>query len=216
MSEEAIPEGNGLIQNGEPVPKPNKYGKITYNKDGTPRKNLSQEALEKLAKARQAAKKYHEPNKNKKIEKKIENLKSQLQAPPETPPPSPPEPVAEPKAPEQEPEPEPLDKIEEEEEEEKEVKIIKKATTKKKNKKPVIIVEQDESDDEQFEDKENVIFVKRAGRVKREKEPEPQLPPSTIPQPQPRPQMTAEQIRLAKQYEAMFSGQFMQSNRRRF
>ena len=213
MSEEAIPEGNGFIQNGEPVPKPNKYGKITYNKDGTPRKNLSQEALEKLAKARQAAKKYHEPNKNKKIEKKIENLKSQLQAPPETPPPSPPEPVTEPKEPE--PEPEPLDKIEEEEEE-KEVKIIKKATSKKKNKKPVIIVEQDESDDDEFQDKENVIFVKRAGRVKREKEPEPQLPPSTIPQPQPRPQMTAEQIRLAKQYEAMFSGQFMQSSRRRF
>ena len=214
MSEEATPEGNGLIQNGEPVPKPNKYGKITYNKDGTPRKNLSQEALEKLAKARQAAKKYHEPNKNKKIEKKIENLKSQLQAPPETPPPSP-EPVAEPKAPE--PETEPLDKIEEEEEEEKEVKIIKKATSKKKNKKPVIIVEQDESDDEQFEDKENVIFVKRAGRVKREKEvkePEPQLPPSTIPAPPPRPQMTAEQMRLAKQYEAMFSGQFIQGRRR--
>ena len=214
MSEEATPEGNGLIQNGEPVPKPNKYGKITYNKDGTPRKNLSQEALEKLAKARQAAKKYHEPNKNKKIEKKIENLKSKLepQPPPETPPPSPPEPVAE-----QQPEPEPLDKIEEEEEEEKEVKIIKKATTKKKNKKPVIIVEQDESDDDEFQDKENVIFVKRAGRVKREKEikqPEPELPPSTIPAPQPRPQMTAEQIRLAKQYEAMFSGQFMQPRRR--
>lgn len=215
MSEEAIPEGNGFIQNGEPVPKPNKYGKITYNKDGTPRKNLSQEALEKLAKARQAAKKYHEPNKNKKIEKKIENLKSQLQAPPETPPPSPSEPVAEPKAPEQEPEV--LDKIEEEEEEEKEVKIIKKATSKKKNKKPVIIVEQDESDDDEFEDKENVIFVKRAGRVKREKEvkePEPQLPPSTIPAPPPKPQMTPEQIRLAKQYEAMFSGQFIQGRRR--
>ena len=72
MSEETIPETNGLIQNGEPVPapKPNKYGKITYNKDGTPRKQLSQEALEKLAKARQAAKKYYDPNKNKKIEKK--------------------------------------------------------------------------------------------------------------------------------------------------
>jgi hypothetical protein len=213
MSEETIPENNGLIQNGEPVPapKPNKYGKITYNKDGTPRKQLSQEALEKLAQARQLAKKYHDPNKNKKIEKKIENLKSQLEPtpPPETPPPpSAPEPVAEPES---------LDKIDEEEQQEQEVKVIKKATGKKKNKKPVIIVEQDESDDDEFEDKENVIFVKRAGRVKREKEikePEPELPPSTIPQPPPRPQMTAEQIKMAKQYEAMFTGQFMQPRRR--
>jgi hypothetical protein len=209
MSEETIPENNGLIQNGEPVPapKPNKYGKITYNKDGTPRKQLSQEALEKLAQARQLAKKYHDPNKNKKIEKKIENLKSQLEPtpPPETPPPLP-EPVAE---------PEYLDKIDEEEEQEQEVKVIKKATGKKKNKKPVIIVEQDESDDDEFEDKENVIFVKRAGRVKREKEvKEPELPPSTIQQPPPRPQMTAEQIKMAKQYEAMFTGQFMQGRRR--
>jgi hypothetical protein len=181
MSEETIPENNGLIQNGEPVPapKPNKYGKITYNKDGTPRKQLSQEALEKLAQARQLAKKYHDPNKNKKIEKKIADLKSQLQPtpPPETPPPSPPEPVAE---------PEPL----------------------------VIIVEQDESDEDEFADKDNVIFVKRAGRVKREKAPEPELPPSTIPQPQAQPQMTAEQIKMAKQYEAMFTGQFMQPRRR--
>ena len=211
MSEETIPETNGLIQNGEPVPapKPNKYGKITYNKDGTPRKQLSQEALEKLAKARQAAKKYYDPNKNKKIEKKIADLKSQLQpeAPPEPPPPSPPEPVAE---------PEPLDKIEEEEQEEQEVKVIKKATGKKKSKKPVIIVEQDESDEDEFADKDNVIFVKRAGRVKREKAPEPELPPSTIPQPQAQPQMTAEQIKMAQQYEAMFSGQFMQGGRRRF
>ena len=211
MSEETIPENNGLIQNGEPVPapKPNKYGKITYNKDGTPRKQLSQEALEKLAQARQLAKKYHDPNKNKKIEKKIENLKSQLQPspPPETAPPSPPEPVAEPES---------LDKIDEEEEQEQEVKVIKKATGKKKNKKPVIIVEQDESDDDEFQDKDNVIFVKRAGRVKREKQPEPELPPSTIPQPPPRPQMTPEQIKMAKQYEAMFSGQFMQNSRRRF
>ena len=209
MSEETIPETNGLIQNGEPVPapKPNKYGKITYNKDGTPRKQLSQEALEKLAKARQAAKKYYDPNKNKKIEKKIADLKSQLQpeAPPEPPPPSPPEPVAE---------PEPLDKIEEEEQEEQEVKVIKKATGKKKSKKPVIIVEQDESDEDEFADKDNVIFVKRAGRVKREKAPEPELPPSTIPQPQAQPQMTAEQIKMAKQYEAMFTGQFMQPRRR--
>jgi len=166
--------------------------------------------LEKLAQARQLDKKYHDPNKNKKIEKKIENLKSQLQpeAPPEPPPPSPPEPVAEPES---------LDKIDEEEQQEQEVKVIKKATGKKKNKKPVIIVEQDESDDDEFEDKENVIFVKRAGRVKREKEikePEPELPPSTIPQPPPRPQMTAEQIKMAKQYEAMFTGQFMQPRRR--
>jgi hypothetical protein len=210
MSEEETPDNNGFIQNGEPVPRPNKYGKITYNKDGTPRKPLSQESLDKLAKARQLTKKYHDPNKNKKNEKKIEPT-----PPAEQPPPSPPEPVAEPQLPE--PEPEALDKVDEEEQQEQEVKVIKKATGKKKNKKPVIIVEQDESDDDEFEDKENVIFVKRAGRVKREKEvkqPEPQLPPSTIPQPPQRPQMTAEQIRLAKQYEAMFTGQFMQPKRR--
>ena len=145
----------------------------------------------------------------KRLKKKIADLKSQLQpeAPPEPPPPSPPEPVAE---------PEPLDKIEEEEQEEQEVKVIKKATGKKKSKKPVIIVEQDESDEDEFADKDNVIFVKRAGRVKREKAPEPELPPSTIPQPPPKPQMTAEQIKMAQQYEAMFSGQFMQGGRRRF
>ena len=50
-------------------------------------------------------------------------------------------------------------------EEEPEVKIVKKKSSKKK---PVVIIEQSSSDDEEFEDKKNVIFVKRASRKKKD------------------------------------------------
>jgi len=60
-----------------------------------------------------------------------------------------------------------------------------------------------------FEKQTNTDMTAKEKEVK-----EPELPPSTIQQPPPRPQMTAEQIKMAKQYEAMFTGQFMQGRRR--
>jgi hypothetical protein len=60
MSEEEIPDNNV---------------KITYNKDGTPRKQLSQESLDKLAKARQANK----LAKARQVAESLENLAKERQ-----------------------------------------------------------------------------------------------------------------------------------------
>jgi len=99
-----------------------------------------------------------------------------------------------------------------EEQEEPEVKVVKKKSTKKK---PVVIIEQSSSDDEEFEDKKNVIFVKRASRKKKETvvSPEPQLassaPPEPPPQPPRPPQLSREQSRFNQTYDSMFNGGFL-------
>ena len=98
-------------------------------------------------------------------------------------------------------------------EEEPEVKVVKKKSTKKK---PVIIIEQSSSDDEEFEDKKNVIFVKRTTRKK--KEPiaqEPQVaslaPEPPAPQPPKPPPLSREQARFNQTYDAMFNGGFLRN-----
>ena len=89
---------------------------------------------------------------------------------------------------------------------------VKKPKGKKKTK---IIIEQSSDDSDEFEDNQNVIFVKRASRKKKEVPvvPEPQLqmelpPPEPPTRPPPR-QLTPQELALKNQYSAMFSGGFM-------
>ena len=97
-------------------------------------------------------------------------------------------------------------------EEEPEVKVVKKKSSKKK---PVVIIEQSSSDDEEFEDKKNVIFVKRASRKKKEPVvvPEPQLassaPPEPPPQPPRPPPLSRQQAIFNQTYDSMFNGGFL-------
>jgi len=100
-------------------------------------------------------------------------------------------------------------------EEEPEVKVVKKKSTKKK---PVIIIEQSSSDDEEFEDKKNVIFVKRTTRKKKEPiAPEPQVAslappePPEPPKPPKPPPLSREQARFNQTYDAMFNGGFLRN-----
>jgi len=175
------------------------------NKNGKPRKQLSPEALERLAKAREKANAMRQQAYTKKLEEKVKNLKEQ-------------NPVI------NEEETNDDDKAKAEvilPEPEKEIKeVAKKPKGKKKTK---IIVEQSSDDSDEFEPNDNVVFVKRVSRrgkrpepaVEPIKQPEPQLqmelPPPEPPKP-PRPELTPQQRVLKSQYESMFGGAFMNNN----
>ena len=186
------------------------------NKNGKPRKPLSPEALERLAKAREKANAIRKQQQVKKLEDKVEKLNTET------------EPILGTK-------PEVIKKElkekevikkelkEEEEEEEEEVKIIKEKPKPKGKKKTKIIVEQSSEDSDDFEPNDNVVFVKRVSRKKKEpvvepvKEPEleMELPPPEIPRPPRLPttqELTPQQRILKSQYENMFSGGFMNNN----
>ncbi len=166
------------------------------NKNGKPRKVLSPEALEKLRLAREKANAIRKESYTKKLEEKVEKLKSV--------------------------------KPNEEEIPEKEVigetplKEVKKPKGKKKTK---IIVEQSSEDSDEFEPNDNVVFVKRVSRKKKDitpvpppvKEPDLQMeipPPEPPSKPPPR-QLTPQELTLKNQYNAMFSGGFI-NNRRNY
>jgi hypothetical protein len=166
--------------------------KLTLNKNGKPRKQLSPEALEKLAKARQRANAIRKDVSIQKLEEKVEKMKVGT-----------PQDITEPQQ-----------DIGGNEIEEPEVKVEK--IKKKNKKKPQIIVEQSSDDDDEFETNDRVIFVKRVTRKKKEKESEPVPPPvmrqeadipPDVPKPKPNP--------LQRHYDAMFSGQFLSQPRRR-
>jgi len=169
------------------------------NKNGKPRKQLSPEALERLAKAREKANAMRQQAYTKKLEEKVEKLKIKND-----------EAIKEKELKE-----EPKEKELKEETEE---KPKSKPRGKKKTK---IIVEQSSEDSDEFEPNDNVVFVKRVSRKKRQPEPEPvkeppierqqgmELPPPEPPKPPPRPQLTPEQRLLKSQYENMFNGGFM-------
>jgi len=179
------------------------------NKNGKPRKPLDPEALERLAKAREKANTIRKQNVVKKLEQKVEKMKVGTQDvagnqvdPPECAPD--PQDIAGNQ----------MDTIKERliNDEEPEVKVEKIRTKSKK--KPQIIVEQSSDDEDEFEPNDKVIFVKRVTRKKKEKEPEveppppimrQQAPPPDIPKPKPNP--------LQRQYDAMFSGQFLNQQR---
>jgi hypothetical protein len=170
------------------------------NKNGKPRKQLSPEALERLAKAREKANAMRQQNYAKKLEEKVEKLKSKNEVVEQKPVINE-EPLTETTNEVTEPEPA-------------EVKeVVEKKVKPKGKKKTKIIVEQSSDDSDEFEPNDNVVFVKRVSRKKKEpivKEPEPQmeLPPPQMPPPKP-PELTPQQRLLKSQYEGMFSGGFM-------
>ena len=187
------------------------------NKNGKPRKQLSPEALERLAKAREKANAIRKQQQVKKLEDKVEKLNTET------------EPILGTK-------PEVIKK----ELKEEEVKISSNRTKDdnkntpqtgrvpreekpkpKGKKKTKIIVEQSSEDSDEFEPNDNVVFVKRVSRKKKEpavepvKEPELELPPPEIPRPPRLPttqELTPQQRILKSQYENMFSGGFMNNN----
>jgi len=169
--------------------------KLTLNKNGKPRKQLDPEALERLAKAREKANAIRKQNTVKKLEQKVEKMKINNQD----------------IAGNQMETPQDIQDIGGNEIEEPEVKVEK--IKKKSKKKPQIIVEQSSDDEDEFEPNDKVIFVKRVTRKKKEPEPqpppimrqEPEPPPPDIPKPKPNP--------LQRQYDAMFSGQFLNQQR---
>ena len=174
------------------------------NKNGKPRKPLTPEALERLAKAREKANAIRKQQQVKKLEEKVEKLNTET------------EPVLGKKElKEKELKEEPQEKELKEEHEE----VAKKPRGKKKTK---IVVEQSSDDSDQFEPNDNVVFVKRISRKKKEvpavepppieRQPQMEEPPPIQRQPVRR-ELTPEQKVLKSQYEGMFSGGFMnQSN----
>jgi len=189
---------------------------------GKVRKELSQEALDKLAQARAKANAIRKEGAIKKMEAKVEahrGSKAQDIAGNELDKEETEKDIGGNDVPVPDDEPEGVfDKVKEklisdfnEEQEEPEVKVVKKKSTKKK---PVVIIEQSSSDDEEFEDKKNVIFVKRASRKKKETvAPEPQVassaPPEPPPQPPRPPPLSREQARFNQTYDSMFNGGFL-------
>ena len=182
----------------------------TLNKNGKPRKQLTPEALERLAKAREKANAIRKQQQIKKIEEKAEKyneeinrvLKKELKEEPKE---------KELKEPEiKEPE------IKEPEIKEPEIKEEKPKSKPKGKKKTKIIVEQSSDDSDEFEPNDNVVFVKRVSRKKKEPVKEPQLemeqPPPEPPKPPMKPQLTPQQMMLRDNYNAMFSGGFINQN----
>jgi hypothetical protein len=178
-----------VIEEPTDVLSPENAKPTKLNKNGKPRKVLSPEALEKLKLAREKANAIRKESYTKKLEDKVEKLKA----------------------------PKTLEK-EIKEEVEEEVKEIVKVPKPKGKKKTKIIIEQSSDDSDEFEDNQNVIFVKRASRKKKEVPvvpvvPEPQLqmelpPPEPPTRPPPR-QLTPQELALKNQYNNMFSGGFM-------
>ena len=170
--------------------------KLTLNKNGKPRKQLGPEALEKLAKARAKANSITKQNNIKKLEQKVEKMKVNNQD----------------IAGNQMETPQDIQDIGGNEIEEPEVKVEKIKTKSKK--KPQIIVEQSSDDEDEFEPNDKVIFVKRVSRKKKEKEPEPEPEPPPVIRQEPLPDIPKPKANpLQRQYDTMFSGQFLNQQR---
>jgi len=199
---------------------------VTTNKNGRPRKVLDENALQKLAAAREVARKMANERTIEKTQAKLEKEKNKFKPKEEAK-----EEVETIK------EEDPVDLIEDEkptdtevlESEETEVKPLKKEKKKVNKKQPKVIVEQSSDDSDEFEENSRVIFVKRVSRKKKEKEekkeikeeiqkndlPEYQNSPQMQRRPPPEPRMTREQAQLQNSYNSMFSGGFLQNNMRR-
>jgi hypothetical protein len=96
--------------------------------------------------------------------------------------------------------------------EEPEVKVEKIRTKSKK--KPQIIIEQSSDDEDEFEPNDKVIFVKRVTRKKKEPVVEPQPPPVIRQEPPPPDIPKPKPVNpLQRQYDAMFSGTFLNQQR---
>lgn len=168
------------------------------NKNGKPRKQLDPEALERLAKAREKANAIRKQNTVKKLEEKVEKMKVNNQD----------------IAGNEMETPQDIQDIGGNEIEEPEVKVEKIRTKSKK--KPQIIVEQSSDDEDEFEPNDKVIFVKRVTRKKKEPVVEPQPPPIMRQEPEPNiPDIPKPKPvnPLQRQYDAMFSGTFLNHQR---
>ena len=158
----------------------------TLNKNGKPRKTLTAEALEKLKLAREKANAIRQASCAKKYDDRTAVI---------------------------------TDVIDKFEKAKIDAENLPKKSRKKKTK---IIVEQSSDDSDEFEPNDNIVFVKRISRKKKEpvaepvKEPE-YTPPAAPTHAEPEthtPMLTAQEIALKNQYNAMFSGGFL--NKRSF
>ena len=181
----------------------------TLNKNGTPRKQLSPEALEKLKQAREKANAIRKEGALKKLEAKTSKMKKDLSKEPTEP--EPVVPSLTPVPPASVPTEEPL---------EEEVEIVKEKVPKTKGKKKTkIIVEQSSDDSDEFEPNDNIVFVKRVSRKKKEPTVPPTAPPPDPPEPAPmyreptRPVPTRQQREMAEAYDHMVSGRFLHNRR---
>lgn len=187
---------------------------IKLNKDGTPRKQLSDESKEKLAKAREKANAIRQQSSLKKLEQKVKTIKekgaslSPVNEENNEDKPLTDKPLTETTDEVTEPEPAEVKEVIEPAE-------VKKIKPKGK-KKTKIIVEQSSDDSDEFEPNDHVVFVKRVSRKKKEPVPVPVPVPVSEPvRPEPvpvRPELTREQKILKSQYESMFSGGFINQN----
>lgn len=184
----------------------------TLNKNGKPRKQLSPEHLAKLAKARAIANDMKKQNQISRLVEKADRIKKETKylnkskepeltpieesKPPE---PTPPEPTP--------PEPTPLEPEEPEEPEE-----IIKPKPKPKPKKTKVVIEQSSSDSDEFEPNDNVLFVKRISRKKKEPVKETQQQ-QIIEEPVKPKMLTPQQMMLRDSYNHMFNGDFLNNNR---
>ena len=180
-----------------PTPNPEERpSKLTLNKNGKPRKQLDPEALERLAKAREKANAIRKQNTVKKLEEKVEKMKVNNQD----------------IAGNEMETPQDIQDIGGNEIEEPEVKVEKIRTKSKK--KPQIIIEQSSDDEDEFEPNDKVIFVKRVTRKKKEPVVEPQPPPVIRQEPPPPDIPKPKPVNpLQRQYDAMFSGTFLNQQR---
>ena len=177
------------------------------NKNGKPRKQMTPEALERLAKAREKANAMRQQAYAKKLEEKVNSIKqttASLEHPLQE------EVIVESQNPIAKDLPEEITPA---------INVDKPKVIKPKGKKKTkIIVEQSSDDSDEFEPNDNIVFVKRISRKKKEVPivPEPQLqmelPPPEPPRPPPRPELTPQQRLLKSQYESMFGGAFMNNN----
>ena len=170
------------------------------NKNGKPRKQLSPEALERLAKAREKANAIRKQQQVKKLEEKVEKLNTESET------------ILGSKS--DNPKAQEIPTKDLLTEEEPEVEIIKEKPKPKGKKKTKIVIEQSSDDSDEFEQNDNVVFVKRVSRKKKEpvepvveRQPQMELPPPQMPPP--KPELTPQQRLLKSQYEGMFSGGFM-------
>lgn len=199
------------------------------NKNGQPRKQLSPEALEKLEKARQKANAIRQESYAKKLEQKVKTAKEKstvnnpsaqeenaLTDKNETTNEAPSAEPAEVKRSVASNDREGVKEVTTPQEGVKESSTTSQEQKRKGKKKTKIIVEQSSDDSDEFEPNDNVVFVKRVSRKKKDsttgigvsvKEPEPPLePPPVVRQP---PELTPQQRVLKSQYESMFGGGFM-------
>jgi hypothetical protein len=179
------------------------------NKNGQPRKQLTPEAREKLAKAREKANAIRQQTYAKKLDVKLKVAKEKSA-------------VINPNDQEENaltdknettneaPSAEPAEVKEVVDE-----KVKPKGKGKKKTK---IIVEQSSDDSDEFEPNDHVVFVKRVSRKKKEVTPPSEPPQAPPPPPEPPPlvrqppELTPQQRILKSQYESMFGGGFMNQN----